>query len=212
MLLSSRRQNESAHDPGLALAESWVVKSTFKKMLFFLGPPFTSLKQRNAKEKGKKSKSGEGRNTTTMVHSGEQRWVSDVSNLRKGLEETSTSAAAKLSLSISVHSRLAGEGTGLLDLIAANEPTDSKSCCYYSLERLLLKLQHFGHLCDEATHWKRHWCWERLRARGEEGKRGWDGWMSSLTQHEFEQTPGNSGGQRLQRVGHDLVTQQQLFL
>ena len=31
------------------------------------------------------------------------------------------------------------------------------------------------------THWKRPWCWERLRAR-EGGDRGWDGWMASLTQ------------------------------
>ena len=27
----------------------------------------------------------------------------------------------------------------------------------------------------EPTHWKRTWCWERLRAAGEEGSRGWDG-------------------------------------
>ena len=26
------------------------------------------------------------------------------------------------------------------------------------------------------------WCWERLRAGGEEGTRRWDGWMASLTQ------------------------------
>ena len=31
----------------------------------------------------------------------------------------------------------------------------------------------------ELTHWKRPWCWERLRARGEGGDRGWDGWMAS---------------------------------
>ena len=29
------------------------------------------------------------------------------------------------------------------------------------------------------THWKRPWCWERLRAEGEVGNRGWDGWMAS---------------------------------
>ena len=34
----------------------------------------------------------------------------------------------------------------------------------------------------ESTHWKRPWCWERLRAGGEMGNRGWDGWMASLTQ------------------------------
>ena len=36
--------------------------------------------------------------------------------------------------------------------------------------------------CEELTHWKRPWCWERLKARGEGGDRGWDGWMASLTQ------------------------------
>ena len=30
--------------------------------------------------------------------------------------------------------------------------------------------------CEETSHRKRPWCWERLRARGEEGNRGWDGW------------------------------------
>ena len=27
----------------------------------------------------------------------------------------------------------------------------------------------------EWTHWKRPWCWERLKAKGEGGGRGWDG-------------------------------------
>ena len=35
--------------------------------------------------------------------------------------------------------------------------------------------------CEELTHWKRPWCWERLRAGGEGDNRGWDGWMASLT-------------------------------
>ena len=34
---------------------------------------------------------------------------------------------------------------------------------------------------EELTHWKRPWCWERLKAEGEGGNRGWDGWMASLT-------------------------------
>ena len=33
----------------------------------------------------------------------------------------------------------------------------------------------------ELTHWKRPWCWERLKA-GEGDDRGWDGWMASPTQ------------------------------
>ena len=44
--------------------------------------------------------------------------------------------------------------------------------------------------CKELTHWKRPWCWERLKVGGEGDNRGWDGWMASLTQlngHEFEQ-------------------------
>ena len=36
--------------------------------------------------------------------------------------------------------------------------------------------------CEEPTHWERPWGWERLRAKGEEGSRGWDGWMTSLIQ------------------------------
>ena len=36
--------------------------------------------------------------------------------------------------------------------------------------------------CEEQTHWKRPWCWERLKAGGEGDNRGWDGWMASLTQ------------------------------
>ena len=35
---------------------------------------------------------------------------------------------------------------------------------------------------SKPTHWKRAWWWERLKAKGEEGGRGWDGWMASLTQ------------------------------
>ena len=37
----------------------------------------------------------------------------------------------------------------------------------------------------KLTHWKRLWCWERLKAGGEGGDRGWDGWMASLT-HGYE--------------------------
>ena len=36
--------------------------------------------------------------------------------------------------------------------------------------------------CEELTHWKRLWCWERLRAGGEVDNRGWDGLMASPTQ------------------------------
>ena len=32
--------------------------------------------------------------------------------------------------------------------------------------------------CEELTHWKRPWHWERLKAGGEGDDRGWDGWMA----------------------------------
>ena len=51
-----------------------------------------------------------------------------------------------------------------------------------SLEGLMLrlKLQYFGHWCKELTHWKRPWCWERLRAGG---GRGWQRmrWLDGIT-------------------------------
>ena len=54
----------------------------------------------------------------------------------------------------------------------------------YSLEGLMLKLklQHFGHLIEELTQWKRLWCWERLKAGGEWDDRGRDSWMATPTQ------------------------------
>ena len=36
--------------------------------------------------------------------------------------------------------------------------------------------------CKEPAHWERPWCWERLRAGGKGGDRGWDGGMALLTQ------------------------------
>ena len=53
----------------------------------------------------------------------------------------------------------------------------------YSLERLMLKLSSnpLATWCEEVTHLKRPWCWERLKAGGEGADRGWDGWMASLT-------------------------------
>ena len=36
--------------------------------------------------------------------------------------------------------------------------------------------------CEELTHWKSPWCWERLRVGGEGDNWGWDSWMASPTQ------------------------------
>ena len=40
----------------------------------------------------------------------------------------------------------------------------------------------FATWCKELIHLKRPWCWERLKAGGEQGDRGWDDWMASPTQ------------------------------
>ena len=57
-----------------------------------------------------------------------------------------------------------------------------------SLEGMMLKLklQYFGHWCEELTHWNRPWCWERLKVGGEGDDRGWDGWMASPTQWTWD--------------------------
>jgi len=54
----------------------------------------------------------------------------------------------------------------------------------YSLEGLTLKLKlhTLATWCKELTHWKRPWCWERLKAGGEGDNRGWDGRMAPPTQ------------------------------
>ena len=49
-----------------------------------------------------------------------------------------------------------------------------KDCCWSS--------NTLATCCKELTHWKRYWYWERLKAKGNGGDRGWDGWMASPTQ------------------------------
>ena len=72
--------------------------------------------------------------------------------------------------------------------------------------------------CEELTHLKRPWCWERLKAGGEGDDRGWAvGWHHWLDRHEFEQASGAGDGQGSlvcyiqstgsQRVGCDWVTE-----
>ena len=71
--------------------------------------------------------------------------------------------------------------------------------------------------CEELIHWKRPWCWERLKAGGEGDDRGWDGWMASLIQWTWVWVnsgswwwtgrPGVLPSMKSQRVGHDWVTE-----
>ena len=60
-------------------------------------------------------------------------------------------------------------------------------------EGLMLELKrHYFTWCEELTHWKRAWCWERLKA-GVEGDRGRDGWMASPTQWTWVWTTSEDG-------------------
>ena len=89
----------------------------------------------------------------------------------------------------------------------------------YSLEGLMLtwNFNTLATWCEELTHLKRPWCWERLKAGGEGDDGGHDGWMASPTQwtwvwvnsrswwwarkHVVLQSMGS------QRVGHDWATE-----
>ena len=72
--------------------------------------------------------------------------------------------------------------------------------------------------CKQLTFWKSPWCWERLRADGEEGITG-DGRRASLTQWTWTWEnsgrwcgagrPGMLQSIGSQRVGHDWATEQQ---
>ena len=71
--------------------------------------------------------------------------------------------------------------------------------------------------CEELTHLKRPWCWERLRAGGEGDDRGWDGWMATLTWWTWVWVnsrswwwtgrPGVLWFMGSQRVGHNEATE-----
>ena len=68
--------------------------------------------------------------------------------------------------------------------------------------------------CQELTHWKRLWCWERLKAGGERDDREWDGWMASLTwvwvnskNWWWTGKPGMLHSIGSQRVRHDWETE-----
>ena len=65
--------------------------------------------------------------------------------------------------------------------------------------------------CKGPTHWKRLWCRERLRARGEREDIGCDGWMASLTLWTWVWANSGRVWQFMGswRVRHDLATEQQ---
>ena len=70
---------------------------------------------------------------------------------------------------------------------------------------------------EELTHWKRPWCWERLKAGVEGDDKRWDGWMASLTWWTWVCISSRSWwwigkpvmlqSMGLQSVSHDWVTE-----
>ena len=58
-------------------------------------------------------------------------------------------------------------------------PKGNQSWIFIGRTDVKLKLQYFGHLMWRMTHWKRAWCWERLKAGGEGDDRGWDDCMAT---------------------------------
>ena len=71
--------------------------------------------------------------------------------------------------------------------------------------------------CEELTHLKRPWFWERLKVGGKGDDRGWDGWMASPTRWTWVWVssgrwwwtgkPGVLQPMGSQRVRHDWVTE-----
>ena len=55
----------------------------------------------------------------------------------------------------------------------------------YSLERLMLKLQYFGHLMQRADSLEKTLILGKIEGRRRRGNRGWDVWHHWLSGHEF---------------------------
>ena len=71
--------------------------------------------------------------------------------------------------------------------------------------------------CEGLIHWKRPWCWERLKAGGEGDDRGWDGSVASPTRWTWvwassrswwwTRKPGMLQSMGSQKAGHNWVTE-----
>ena len=110
--------------------------------------------------------------------------------------------------------------TRLSDLCSMEKATTESLRCYKHAVEQLSQRQSFSQSrssntlatwCEELTHLKRPWCWERLKAGAERDDRGWNGWMSSPIQWTWVWVyagscwwtgrPGVLWSMELQRVG-----------
>ena len=88
---------------------------------------------------------------------------------------------------------------------------------YYNLLYCNIYCNTLATWCEELTHWKRPWCWGRLKVGREAYDIGWDGWMASLTQWTWfwvnsrswwrTRRPGVLQSMGSQRVRHNWATE-----
>ena len=101
----------------------------------------------------------------------------------------------------------------------SNQSTLKEISPEYALEGLILSWNSstLAIWCEELTHWKRPWCWERLKAGGEGHDRGRNGWVASSTPWTWVWVnsgswwwtgkPGVLQSMGSQKVRHDWATQ-----
>ena len=104
---------------------------------------------------------------------------------------------------------------GLFDT-AECERSHSISCTEGFIRNLKNTKQFLKQLSTrKENHWKRLWCWEKLKIVGEGDDRGYDGWKASLTQWTWVGVSSRSWGwtgkpgvlqsMGSQKVGHDWL-------
>ena len=99
-------------------------------------------------------------------------------------------------------------------------PKGNQSWIFIGMTDAEAETNALGTWCEELTHWKIPWCWERLKAGGEGANRGWDGWMASLSRWTWVWAnpgnwwwtgkPGMLQSMGSQRVGHNWGTELKL--
>ena len=111
-----------------------------------------------------------------------------------------------------------GVGEDSWESLGSNQSILKEISSGWPMEGIMLKLKcrYLATWCEHLTHWKRPWCWGRLRAGGEVDNRGWNGWMESWTRWTWvwvdsrgwwwTEKPGVLRFMGSQRVRHDWAT------
>ena len=126
---------------------------------------------------------------------------------------------AALSCCIYIFSNLLTTELSVINLISTIKYMCFIIIAFFSIkeESLTYTLNTLATWCKELTHWKRPWCWERLKAGGEGDDRGWDSWKASPTRWIrvwassrswwWTGKPGMLQSMGSQKVGHDWGTE-----